>query len=162
MHKSIIVGLLLYWFSEFQYSNSSESIVLSNLDTQCLRCICHAATECDLARTCIQGYCGPFKISHIYWIDAGKVILPGDDIERPTAYEDCMLSFNCSMQIVTNYMSKFGRDCNGDGVTDCRDYMMVHFNGGGHCELDLNRKETGREVLRKYHMCDPNPKYITQ
>lgn len=31
---------------------------------------------------CVKGYCGPYKISKLYWKDAGQITLPDDDIER--------------------------------------------------------------------------------
>lgn len=31
---------------------------------------------------CVKGYCGPYKISKIYWKDAGEVTLPDDDKDR--------------------------------------------------------------------------------
>lgn len=55
---------------------------VSNLDSKCLRCLCYAATNCNLGIGCIKGYCGPYKVSKIYWIDAGKPTLPEDDSER--------------------------------------------------------------------------------
>ncbi|KAJ8984329.1 hypothetical protein NQ317_012548, partial [Molorchus minor] len=80
-----------------------------NLSRKCLRCLCHAATGCNLTLGCVKGYCGPFKISRIYWIDAGNVTLPEDDPERAGAYEDCSINYNCAQNIVANYMLKYGR-----------------------------------------------------
>ncbi|RZB39669.1 uncharacterized protein BDFB_012479, partial [Asbolus verrucosus] len=37
---------------------------------------------CNLTAGCNGGYCGPYKISKIYWKDAGEVILPDDERER--------------------------------------------------------------------------------
>lgn len=31
---------------------------------------------------CVKGYCGPYKISRLYWKDAGLVTLSDDDVER--------------------------------------------------------------------------------
>lgn len=31
---------------------------------------------------CVKGYCGPYKVSRLYWKDAGEVTLPDDDPER--------------------------------------------------------------------------------
>lgn len=66
--------------------NNTSSILgdfyVANLDSNCLKCLCHAATDCDLARGYVQGYAGPFKISNLYWIDAGNITLPNDDPER--------------------------------------------------------------------------------
>jgi hypothetical protein len=37
-------------------------------------------------------------------------------------------------------MSLFVQDCNGDGVTNCDDYLLIHYNGGGICETPINEK----------------------
>ncbi|CAH1183055.1 unnamed protein product [Ceutorhynchus assimilis] len=145
----IIVSLLICGL------NGQANISISNLDRQCLRCLCYAATNCDLGRDCVAGYCGPYKISRLYWIDAGRVVLPEDDIQRSGAFEDCTFSYGCAQQLVTNYMSKYGRDCNGDGVTDCDDFVMINFNGGTHCDLPLDRNDFGKEWLQRYRICNP-------
>ncbi|KAJ8931291.1 hypothetical protein NQ314_015814, partial [Rhamnusium bicolor] len=118
-------------------------------------CLCYAATTCDLTLGCDKGYCGPFKISRIYWVDAGNVTLPLDDPERAGAYEDCALSYQCAQRIVLNYLLKFGKDCNENGVTDCDDYSMINFNGGYQCQPPLNRNEPGRMWLKRYRICNP-------
>nr|ALM25916.1 i-type lysozyme 1 [Harmonia axyridis] len=153
-----------YWFWMFTcvlvtVINSQDQVIhkLVNLDQHCFRCLCRAATNCNMTFGCVQGYCGPYKISRIYWIDAGRVTLPDDDVERAGAYEDCALSFHCAQRIVLKYFLKYGRDCNDDGVTDCNDYSMINFNGGHGCRGDLNRSEPGRAWLKRYHACNPYP-----
>lgn len=47
-----------------------------------MRCLCYTATGCDLIRDCVDGYCGPYKISKIYWVDAGQVVLANDEVIR--------------------------------------------------------------------------------
>lgn len=37
-------------------------------------------------------------------------------------------------------MEKYGRDCNGDGATNCDDYVMIHYNGGGSCQTPIDDK----------------------
>lgn len=54
-------------------------------------CICEAATECEVERQCIEGYCGPFKVSKLYWLDAGNVTLPLDDGQRAGGKKNCFL-----------------------------------------------------------------------
>ncbi|KAK9885315.1 hypothetical protein WA026_010809 [Henosepilachna vigintioctopunctata] len=136
--------------------NGQEITNLVNLDHHCFRCLCHAATKCNLTIGCVAGYCGPFKISRVYWKDAGEVILPDDEKERAGAYEDCAISFVCAKRIVTNYFIKYGRDCNGDGVTNCHDYSMINFNGGYQCSPPLNRNEPGKAWLERYSACNPH------
>lgn len=31
---------------------------------------------------CEKGYCGPYKISRLFWIDGGREVLPEDDVDR--------------------------------------------------------------------------------
>lgn len=53
-----------------------------DIDDKCMTCLCQAATGCDLKYGCKEGYCGPFRMSRVYWIDAGKPTLPNDDADR--------------------------------------------------------------------------------
>jgi hypothetical protein len=38
-------------------------------------------------------------------------------------------------------MQKHSRDCNGDGVVNCEDYMHIHKNGYGDCKALTKPKE---------------------
>lgn len=60
----------------------ADRLLLVNLNSHCFRCLCHAASRCNLTVGCDGGYCGPYKISKIYWKDAGEVILPDDEKGR--------------------------------------------------------------------------------
>ncbi|KAL3272418.1 hypothetical protein HHI36_013900 [Cryptolaemus montrouzieri] len=64
------------------YSNCEEMMKLVNLDEHCFQCLCHAASGCNLTFGCGEGYCGPFRISRVYWRDGANVTLPGDEPER--------------------------------------------------------------------------------
>lgn len=57
-------------------------VFIPNLSEGCYRCLCHVSTLCQLSNECKGGYCGPFNISRVYWVDAGKVTLPDDDPDR--------------------------------------------------------------------------------
>lgn len=81
---------------------------------------------------CEKGYCGPYKIGRIYWVDAGRPVLDEDDPERAggmsksnninskihydfnwfLAYEDCALHYNCAQKIITGYLAKFAKVSN--------------------------------------------------
>ncbi|KYB26180.1 invertebrate-type lysozyme 3 [Tribolium castaneum] len=134
---------------------AQERLQIVNLDAQCFRCLCYAATKCNLTLGCDGGYCGPYKISKIYWKDAGEVILPDDERERAGAYEDCAISYQCAQRVVLNYIAKYGRDCNDDGVTNCDDFTMINFNGGYQCKATLSRNEAGQSWLERYRLCNP-------
>ncbi|XP_026292946.1 CLIP domain-containing serine protease B10 isoform X2 [Frankliniella occidentalis] len=140
----------------------NNEVVVPNLDAKCLRCICEAASGCNTTYGCALGFCGPFYMSRVYWRDGGKPVLPEDDPIRAGAYEDCGRNYTCSAVTVTNYMSKYGQDCNGDGHTNCDDYAMIHFNGGNACyqpmgdtnfsaRYELCRADTLSLPPRTYH-----------
>ncbi|CAK1555903.1 unnamed protein product [Leptosia nina] len=127
-------------------------IYVTNLNEACIRCLCHVA-GCDLSHTCTGGYCGPFYISRVYWVDAGKPTLPDDNPERREAYEDCARDYYCSVKIIENYMARFGKDCNGDGVTNCYDYMMINHHGGRACSSPLFLSQLGLRRLKLFQQC---------
>ena len=56
--------------------NAEDSIT-----NQCLGCICEASSRCDKLTGCVANgaLCGPFLISRLFWIDAGRCTLDGDD-----------------------------------------------------------------------------------
>lgn len=60
----------------------TENWFLQNLDTKCMKCLCNAATGCNLTIRCPGGYCGPYKISKIYWTEAGNITLVNDEPQR--------------------------------------------------------------------------------
>ncbi|KAG8231370.1 hypothetical protein J437_LFUL008918 [Ladona fulva] len=123
-------------------------VFISNLSDSCLHCLCMAATSCN-STGCKEGYCGPFYISNVYWSDADKPVLPEDDPVRSGAYQDCANNYNCAKRIVERYMAKFGRDCNGDLITNCDDYALIHFNGGYGCETSIE----GTGYHSRYKAC---------
>ena len=147
-------------------------IYLSNLNATCLRCICVGLTNCDVLRGCENEYCGkstkpinqtpilknisslgPFYISRIYWADAGKVVFPDDNPNRENAYSDCASDYPCASKIITNYMIKYAKDCNEDGVIDCSDYDVIHLNGFANCDKKLETLSHGRDFLSRYNQC---------
>ncbi|CAG9564883.1 unnamed protein product [Danaus chrysippus] len=130
-----------------------RSVFIPNLSESCYRCLCHVSTLCQLSNECKGGYCGPFNISRVYWVDSGKVTLPDDDPDRNNAWRDCARDYYCAKKIIEGYLQRFAKDCNDDGVTDCYDYMMINGNGGYGCTLPLNRSENGRRWLRRYEEC---------
>ncbi|CAH0390633.1 unnamed protein product [Bemisia tabaci] len=131
---------------------------ISNLSPVCMRCLCHASSNCNLSQGCSQGYCGPFFFNREYWEDAGRPTLSADDDpDRDQAFADCARDFRCAERAVENYMSKWGLDCNGDEVTDCDDYALIHFNGHNDC----NQAIEGTNFGRRYATCRPRPVEVT-
>ncbi|XP_072945208.1 lysozyme-like [Epargyreus clarus] len=146
---AILVCILTY----ITLWNNSNGLFIPNLTEACYRCLCHVSTKCDQSHGCTAGYCGPFNISRVYWVDSGRVVFPEDDPERNHAWEDCARNYHCSQKIIEGYLQRFGKDCNGDGVTDCFDYMMVNGNGGYGCTAPLNRSANGQRWLARYEEC---------
>ncbi|XP_034834939.1 lysozyme-like [Maniola hyperantus] len=132
---------------------STVGVFIPNLSDACYRCLCYVSTTCATSHGCTAGYCGPFNISRVYWVDAGRVTLPEDNPDRNHAWEDCARSYDCAKRIIEGYLQRFGKDCNGDGITDCFDYMMVNGNGGYGCSAPLNQSANGRRWLERYELC---------
>ncbi|CAG5033420.1 unnamed protein product [Parnassius apollo] len=104
-------NMRLIYVAVFYFFGFVTGVRISNLNDSCIRCLCYVA-GCDLSHGCSQGYCGPFYISRVYWVDAGKPTLPEDNPERKEAFEDCARDYHCSVKIVENYMARFGKFAN--------------------------------------------------
>ncbi|CAG9564882.1 unnamed protein product [Danaus chrysippus] len=130
-----------------------ECADVPNLNQACFRCLCHVYTNCMSSDNCFGDYCGPFTISKVYWNEAGKITLPGDDPASDNAWRECATDYNCAQKIVKGYLQKFAKDCNNDGEINCFDYMMINSNGGYNCTPPLDRTETGRMWLERYEEC---------
>ncbi|XP_067011516.2 lysozyme [Anabrus simplex] len=141
----LVTGISLVLFA------TVNCIYVPNLHRPCLRCLCEAATGCNMTIGCVTGYCGPFKISRVFWVDADRLVMPEDDPQRPGAYEDCARQYQCASKLVKNYMKKFGQDCNNDGVVNCDDYSMIHYNGGYSCSTPINNTDH----YKRYAACRP-------
>ncbi|KAG8315973.1 hypothetical protein J6590_061397 [Homalodisca vitripennis] len=85
-----------------------SSVYVSNLTPICMRCLCHAASSCNLTLGCVDGYCGPFQLSRGYWRDAGLHVLPDDNPSRDGAFLDCAQDYSCAQRIVEEYIIRFG------------------------------------------------------
>jgi len=111
----------------------------AGLSDNCIGCICEASTNCNKTATCISGdaFCGPFLISRGFWIDGGKCVLDNDNPNDPGAWKRCALDLVCSANTIRSYINRFGKDCNGDQLVTCDDYVMIHKNGGWNCGNSL-------------------------
>jgi Destabilase len=54
-----------------------------------------------------------------------------------SAYANCVNEPYCAAKTIQGYMRRFGSDCNGDGIIDCRDYAAIHKHGGYGCKSAL-------------------------
>lgn len=82
---------------------------VSNLNGNCMRCLCYASTLCNMTVGCSRGYCGPYYLYRDYWKDAGQLVVGDDDPDRDQAFVDCASNMECSQKVVENYMVKWGR-----------------------------------------------------
>jgi gas vesicle protein len=98
----------------------------TKVSSTCLRCLCEGSTSnCDKNAGCDSyGFCGPFRISQKYWEEAGS--FEGD-------FKKCVNEYNCAEKTVKSYMEKYGKDCDGDGDTDCMDFALIHHKGKDGC-----------------------------
>lgn len=76
--------------------------------------------------------------------------LKGDIKISTKLYNDflCRVNMNCRR------LSVVSQDCNRDGVTDCDDYAMLHFNLKEDCRSSLD----GTNFGRRYSTCRPTSK----
>ena len=51
------------------------------------------------------------------------------------------MDYNCAAETVRKYMWREGRDCNGDGVSTCEDYVLIHRYGRTGCLNYMKRDE---------------------
>lgn len=56
-------------------------------------------------------------------MDAGKL----GDLGNKFDFEKCLNTKNCAENTIRNYMRKYGQDCDGDGVIDCRGKKLINF-----------------------------------
>lgn len=119
------------------YAQEAGSPLVSKV---CLGCICEAASGCNTTIGCNGDVCGPFRITWAYWADAGKPTLNNEANTNDGAYPRCVNDAFCASRAVQGYMTKFGRDCNGDGVINCDDFIRIHRHGGNACSSPLNDK----------------------
>ncbi|XP_043648835.1 uncharacterized protein LOC122617170 isoform X1 [Drosophila teissieri] len=103
---------------------------------KCLACMATTATD-NIPAICRnrgrpEEPCGIYRISHVYWQDALRIIDPDDSLAQD--YGRCVVDDQCAERIVRSYVQRYGgKDCNGDGRIECRDHVMLHMRGPGGC-----------------------------
>uniref|UniRef100_A0A1Y1MF21 lysozyme n=1 Tax=Photinus pyralis TaxID=7054 RepID=A0A1Y1MF21_PHOPY len=130
-------------------------ILCEKMDTpvsiSCINCIAHASSAQNFNKTCTDS-CGVFRVSKDYWIEAGMPMVNRIPNSHPKAFEKCANSPICGYHLVQLYMQKFKKDCNGDGVVDCDDFVRIHKLGADKCHEELpehylDRFEYCKEVV---------------
>lgn len=122
-----------------------------DVTNNCIGCICEASTRCNATMGCIHNgaLCGPFLISRAFWVDAGQCVQPGDSPSDAQAFVRCATDLKCASRIIRSYIAAFAKDCNGDQLVTCDDYVMLHKNGGWNCGRSL----AGSEFWNIYSEC---------
>ncbi|XP_075211176.1 lysozyme-like [Lycorma delicatula] len=103
------------------------------LTDTCIKCICGAITNCNQNLGCENDVCGAFRITQMYWLDAGQPVIGTDDPQSDESFARCATDQACAEITVRNYLTKYITDCNGDGVIDCYDYAKLHRFGPSNC-----------------------------
>ena len=102
-------------------TENDEPLVLDD----CLDCICQVETECNENFGCQGGYCGPYRISHAYYIDC--------EVDGG-GYEACTNNKTCSEACIQNYMKRYAQSCVGDfRKPTCQDFARIHRYGINGC-----------------------------
>lgn len=129
-------------------SQASKLTKNQTLTSDCLDCICDAVSGCSTSvNNCGSGtVCGPFAISQSYWKDGKR---PG------VSWTSCARTKECSSVTVKNYMEKYKKDCNGDGLITCEDYAAIHRSGPRAC---MNRDLQRDHYWNKFLSCRANQK----
>lgn len=109
-------------------NNVQNGLVNVGLNDDCLQCICRASSGCDQLLRCItrgadEKYCGPFQLTEEYWNKAGSL---RDAPNNFNSFEDCANDVDCASEMVTRYMNKHKKDCDGDQLITCMDYARLH------------------------------------
>ncbi|KAF2880578.1 hypothetical protein ILUMI_25589 [Ignelater luminosus] len=125
-------------------SNARELENLMGTPMQnCLNCLCHARSGCYSRFNCAR-----YSISREYWEQAGS-FSPDTSSNLDQAYRACMVNENCILNTLKTYTEQYGeRDCNCDGIFDCKDRLAIHlFND------DCTNPKYGETYSRRFNDC---------
>ncbi|XP_013113279.1 uncharacterized protein LOC106091337 [Stomoxys calcitrans] len=122
--------------------NTTRAVPKPGLDPSegCLHCLCQTINGCQPVK-CMKNYtCGIYEISKFYWIDGGRLTVNeenspkyADEKGEVGDYLRCVNNEECARYTVIKYMQLYQRDCNNDGIIDCRDYIPLHLLGPKGC-----------------------------
>lgn len=105
----------------------------------CLNCLCELSTGCDINARCNSKICGPFAITKHFWKDAGNITLPGkSSSDENETFKQCCKNIHCAGYTLQAYISKYARDCNGDGKINCDDFVRIYRFGSSGCSASLD------------------------
>ncbi|KYN27916.1 Lysozyme [Trachymyrmex cornetzi] len=115
-------------------------VTAQEISQKCIGCICEATSGCNITVGCDGPVCGPFYITKQYWIDAGRPYVNGgqSDNDNEDTFRSCAKDAYCAARTVENYMAIFSRDCTGNGIINCDDYVRIHRLGASGCTNTLH------------------------
>ncbi|KAK5645896.1 hypothetical protein RI129_004360 [Pyrocoelia pectoralis] len=142
--RDLCSAILFSYFINYTFSKDIDTPVTM----QCIHCICHATTACNLEQSCREDFCGPFGISREYWKEVNSPTVNRMPSSHPDAFKACASSFYCCFHTVQRYMEKNKKDCNGDGKIDCDDFLAIHTLGPDKCDQELPEN-----YLDRYDYC---------
>ncbi|KAB0792923.1 hypothetical protein PPYR_12543 [Photinus pyralis] len=123
MQRFVVVLIVTSLFCVLTNVKGLENLIGTDIQ-KCLNCVCHARSGCWSRFNCAR-----YSISLEYWIDGGShTDGPYDNLKD--AYNSCMKNENCILNTIKSYTDRFDdRDCNCDGVFDCKDRLAIHLFG---------------------------------
>ncbi|XP_060654699.1 lysozyme 2 [Drosophila nasuta] len=116
---------------------AAQDVVNKPVTEDCLECLCETQTGCNASKICVNGACGIFRITLGFWIESGQLTLPNDTSLSVDAFINCVNDPYCAANTIQNYMHKYGQDCNGDDLINCKDFGALHKLGNLNCRADL-------------------------
>uniref|UniRef100_A0A1B6MU71 lysozyme n=1 Tax=Graphocephala atropunctata TaxID=36148 RepID=A0A1B6MU71_9HEMI len=127
--------VILTFLINFVWVASAHELV----SDKCLHCLCLANTNCNWNIGCTdQGVCGGQAIGGPYFQDCN---VPG------RSYKGCANNRKCADTCVRNYMARYKKDCDGNGIINCWDFARIHRLGPFGCDGKL--PPAYNQVLKK-------------
>lgn len=136
-------------------SSEKNGLVGVGLNNDCLQCICRASSGCDTQLRCItrgtkELRCGPFQLSEDYWTKGGSIT---DEVSNFIGFESCANDIDCAAETVTNYLTRYIKDCDGDNVVTCIDYARLHRLKPDECEDTEKLMNDPESYWEKFQKC---------
>ncbi|XP_017024388.1 lysozyme 2 [Drosophila kikkawai] len=135
MYRLLLISLGALWL--LVHSGSSNVVTNKPVTEDCLDCLCETMSGCNASAICVNGACGIFRITWGYWVEGGKITLPGDTALSDDAFTNCVNDPHCAADTIQSYMFKHGQDCNRDEEINCLDYGALHKLGNLGCQGQL-------------------------
>ncbi|KAL3272422.1 hypothetical protein HHI36_013904 [Cryptolaemus montrouzieri] len=96
--------------------------------------------------------CGPFAITPPFWIAANKPTLNKELKTDAEKFKDCVETFPCSIWAIQYFLGRTTKDCDGDSIINCDDYVLMFNFGANDCfnsSLDFDKLEKYKTCMEK-------------